>query len=150
MEESSKILKFYQSTRNSLQFRYCNRFYTKKTRNRPNYKNNEFVCSTADCYATVFLAVTLILGGKYVITEPLSVLRYNDKHIPLCNEKDESFFMNVEELHKIKEKIEPGTKIQQLYEQHRAKFKSENPDSNFVFKDYYSVICFYLHSFNVL
>jgi hypothetical protein len=48
-----------------------NRFYTKKTRNRPNYKNNEFVCSTADCYATVFLAVTLILGGN-VITEPLS------------------------------------------------------------------------------
>ena len=107
MEESSKILKFYQSKRNSLQLRYCNRFYTKKTRNRQNFKNNEFVCSTADCYATVFLAVTLILGGKYVITEPLSVLRYNDKHLPLCNEKDESFFMNVEELHKIKEKIEP-------------------------------------------
>ena len=62
MEESSKFLKFYQSTRYSLQLRYFNRFYTKKTRNRPNNKNNEFVCSTADCYATVFLAVTLILG----------------------------------------------------------------------------------------
>ncbi len=88
-----------------------------------------------------------ILGGKfdswgYVITEPLSVLRPNDKHIPSCNEKDESFFVNIEELQKIKEKIEPGTKIQQLYEQHRAKFKSENPDSNFVFKDYYSDIFF--------
>ena len=52
--------------------------------NRRNFKNNEFVCSTADCFATVFLAVNLIFGGKYVITEPLSVLRSNDKHIPSC------------------------------------------------------------------
>jgi len=103
MEESSKILKFYKSTRNGFQLRYCDRRYTKKIRNRPNYKNYEFVCNTADCYATVFLAVNLILGGKYVITEPLSVLRSNDKHIPSCNEKDESFFVNIEELQKIKE-----------------------------------------------
>jgi hypothetical protein len=111
MEESSKILKFYQSKRNSLQLRYCNRFYTKKTRNRQNFKNNEFVCSTADCYATVFLAVTLILGGKYVITEPLSVLRSNDKHIPSCNEKDESFFVNIEELQKAYIRISALSKI---------------------------------------
>ena len=64
-------------------------YYIKNRSNHPNYKNNEFKYGTWGCYATVFLAVTLILGGQYVITEPLSVVRHNDKHIESCTQKDD-------------------------------------------------------------
>ena len=39
-------------------------------------------------------------------------------------------------MHKIKEKIQPNTKLQQLYEQHRAQLKSNNPDYNVVIKEF--------------
>ena len=67
------------------------------------------------------------------------MLRSNDKHIETCKPKDESYFTNIEELFKIKEKILPDIKLQQLYEQHRTQFKFNNPDSNVVLKEIYSV-----------
>ena len=131
MEESSKILKLYSSQWNGLQLRYLNRKYTKKNRS-----NRQIIKITISNTVPTFLAVTLILGGQYLITEPLSVFRSNDKHIESCTQKDDSYFTNIEELHKIKEKIQPNTKLQQLYEQHRAQFKSNNPDYNVVIKEF--------------
>jgi len=82
MEESSKILKLYNSQRNGIQLRYLNRKYTKKVVIiAPIIKTTNTFAVPQDATQPFFLEVTLILGGQYVITEPLFVLRSNDKHI---------------------------------------------------------------------
>ena len=100
--------------------------------NRRNFKNNEFVCSTADCFATVFLAANMSLPSHYQFFGlMISVYQYAIK-------KTNRFLWTLKSCRKSRKKLS----LEQLYEQHRAKFKSENPDSNVVFKEFYSVIFF--------
>ena len=77
----NNTLKYYRSKRDRLQLRYGNRLYNLRGR-----KQNEFVCGTDKCYASLFL-VLILVGGEHVIAEPLELLSYNGSHKEHCIEK---------------------------------------------------------------
>ena len=130
----NNTLKYYRSKRDNLQLRYGNRLYNLRAR-----KQNEFVCCTDKCYASLFL-VLILVGGQHVIAEPLELLSYNDSHKEHCIEKPDEFFETREQRTKVNGELGPFSKIQQTWERNRAEFKENNPESTVILPDFSMVL----------